>query len=301
MPTGSFDTDFRDSIRLIRLQSGRPDDPVVCDLLEVLLGDTDGVPYSALSYTWGDSSMTRSIRLDGAHFEVTSNLYGALHNLRRQTEDRYLWVDAVCIDQNNTNKRNHQVGQMRRVYQYAESVIIWLGGSTCDIDQLLDSVNDLDRRLLEDEAPTKLVRVDRARYVWEWKINSSAKDKEDFSRRSRYAMEALLLRPWFNRIWVIQEAASAKTAAIACGQNSVPTRTFALMPELLGITPHERATALLEAMPGPLRRLSWWNEKPNLETLLRKFHGCDATDPRDKIYALLDPDARCYERSDEAD
>lgn len=143
----------QDAIRLIRLLSGSNQDTIACDLLEVLLGDTEGVPYTALSYTWGDYSDTRSIYLNGVRFNVTRNLHQALYNLRRQSEDRYLWVDAICIDQSNTNERSHQVGQMRHVYQHAENVIIWLGESSRDIDQLLESVNALDRRLLEDKTP----------------------------------------------------------------------------------------------------------------------------------------------------
>jgi hypothetical protein len=84
----------------------------------------DDVPeYLALSYTWGDLSNRRDIYINGHKFSITSNLYQALQHLRSNTAVRHLWIDAICINQND----NEQVPRMREVYSRAQCVIVWLG------------------------------------------------------------------------------------------------------------------------------------------------------------------------------
>ncbi|KAM5347745.1 hypothetical protein ACJ41O_007569 [Fusarium nematophilum] len=276
----------KDAIRLIRLCRGYDTNPIRCELSEVLLDKVEGIPYAALSYTWGDPSITVEIFLNGCPIRVTSNLYHALYCLRRTDEDQYLWVDAVCIDQNDHGERNHQVGQMRRVYEEAEKVIIWLGRTTDGIDLLLDTVNLLDRRVRAKS---------RRRSDWcetaqsEWRslvVEMGGEDAPLYQLRKR-ALQELLLRPWFRRIWVVQEATSARSARIACAWKSAPTRTFVLMPSLMGVVTGPRSQALLEAMPGPLRPKPTLKGASGLHTLLCKFSQSEATDPRDQIYALL--------------
>ncbi|KAK7191269.1 HET domain-containing protein [Paraphaeosphaeria sporulosa] len=77
-----------------------------------------------------------SIQLNGKRLNITTNLYIALRYLRQDDADRIMWVDAVCIDQNNLQERGHQVSQMCNIYSCAERVIFWLGENTSYIDQL---------------------------------------------------------------------------------------------------------------------------------------------------------------------
>lgn len=113
-----------DAIRLLQLSKGCRNDVIKCDLFEsylhlfdggagtkvseapadgaeghVLMGEPVGVPYEALSYTWGNSIAGSRIWLGIYPVEVTENLYCALQNLRQTDQDRILWVDALCIDQ----------------------------------------------------------------------------------------------------------------------------------------------------------------------------------------------------------
>lgn len=276
----------RDAIRLIRLCKGFDTNPICCELSEVLLDEVEGVPYSALSYTWGDASQRVDIILNGHTISITANLYHALYCLRKTDIDQYLWVDAICIDQNHHGERSHQVGQMRRVYEKAENVIIWLGRTTDEIDLLLDVVNTLDRRIK---------KIPRGKQKWpetwqsEWNSLVTEMGGKDtpFYQLRKQALQELLSRAWFKRIWVIQEAASARTATIACAWKSAPTRTFAVMPFLMGVKTEKRQNSLLEAMPGPLRKSSIWNTPPQLHTLLTRFDDSHSEDPRDQIYGLL--------------
>lgn len=115
-----------DDIRLIRLSPGRWTDPIRCELLHTSLSAKS--KYHALSYIWGSKAVTRNILLDGNPFPATVNLEGALGHLRHQhDEGLFLWVDALCINQNDLNERTHQVQLMGRIYESCVSVFIYLG------------------------------------------------------------------------------------------------------------------------------------------------------------------------------
>lgn len=118
-------------IRLLRLlPSNDLRSSVVCELEHVSL-DKD-VCYEALSYTWGGNVGTDSIVLDGAAFSVTSNLFAALCALRNEDSDCYLWIDVVCINQDDIAKRNQEVLRMLYIYQRARQVVVWLGEASDD-------------------------------------------------------------------------------------------------------------------------------------------------------------------------
>ncbi|KAK8022697.1 HET-domain-containing protein [Apiospora rasikravindrae] len=97
---------------------------IECELIEAFF-DVDFVPdYEAVSYTWGSADNPRAISVDGSKFLVTYNLWSLLHDIRYQSEDRILWIDAICIDQANDRERGHQVQQMDRIYRFAQRVIL---------------------------------------------------------------------------------------------------------------------------------------------------------------------------------
>lgn len=80
--------------------------------------------YKALSYTWGDPTSTKEIMINGEIISITKNLFVALQHL--QFEDT-LWIEVICINQSDNLKKNEHVQQMRRIYEEAECVIIFLG------------------------------------------------------------------------------------------------------------------------------------------------------------------------------
>ena len=93
-----------DAIRLLRLSSGSDGEPIHCDLFQTFLSSNqaDGVPYEALSYTWGDvDSELYEISVCGKKAMVRENLYLALNSLRQPKQEKILWIDAICIDQDN--------------------------------------------------------------------------------------------------------------------------------------------------------------------------------------------------------
>jgi ankyrin repeat protein len=267
----------RPAFRLLQLLRGNG--PVIeCMLYQAYLDGTDTVPYDALSYTWGGTDKTSTVTVNRKTFDITENLHSALQHLRSENTDTILWVDAICINQSNELERGHQVQQMCKIYSQAEEVIVWLGQATAETDLFMDSV----RRLEEYSS----IHEHRSWDLMQWnKFWLSVPQAPTYQPRE--GLDMLLKRPWFSRVWILQEISNAKKASIWCGTKSVRARTFALAPSLIGVKPERHCQAVLDIMPGRLRGETWWSESRDLYNLLLKFSESEASDPRDKVYALL--------------
>jgi hypothetical protein len=101
-------------IRLLRLLPHEDQNaPIHCQLFDYSLQGKRTHPYEALSYVWGDSYKRRSISIGGHYLRynlpVTENLHEALSRLRHRSIERILWVDAVCINQENKQEKEQQI------------------------------------------------------------------------------------------------------------------------------------------------------------------------------------------------
>ncbi|KAH7322758.1 heterokaryon incompatibility protein-domain-containing protein [Stachybotrys elegans] len=300
-----------DSIRLLQLRKGTAHDDVTCLLFETSLHG-EGLPYQALSYSWRDDTEaaeawpghTRCIRINSLDHFVTESLHLALQRVRRLDRDIILWVDAICINQDDMREKGHQVKQMGDVYKTADEVIIWLGPSDDSIDALMELIVLVDQHATEAYAfgTTKLWSslCQQAMAGLERELSPEVRLKHV------HALEALLRRSWFSRVWVLQEVAKARNATAYCGSSSCAARTFALMPSLLGVQANSHVQAVLDILPR-LRNNTWWSSTRSLHDLMIRFEKSEASVQRDRIYALLglsedacDPVVfyPCYEKDD---
>ena len=245
----------------------------------------NGMPYEALSYTWGTNEKPEQIILNGERLMVAKNLYSALQYLRFKNEDRILWIDAICIDQSHIAERNHQVGHMASIYSDAERVLFWLGEPTYQTDLLISSLIRLQALASDTPNITREKAHDsRWRILW---------NKLQFYEDSPLLLRGLVLlltRPWFERSWILQEVCYAKTGVVICGTKEIAANIFALAPWLLDLDPEAHCKAVLNMMPGATlstRDFLSGREIRNFYSLLRRFHRSEATDPRDQVYALL--------------
>jgi Heterokaryon incompatibility protein (HET) len=97
------------AIRLLQLHPGEPTDDIECTLIGSSLSTSKGkqVGYTALSYVWGDQALPQpTILCNGAILHITSNLGAALRTLRREEEQRTLWIDQICINQADLKERS---------------------------------------------------------------------------------------------------------------------------------------------------------------------------------------------------
>jgi hypothetical protein len=113
------------TIRILDLHPGRTTEVLACDLRLV---DIDNAPpYSAISYVWGDPTSKSSMVCHGQPLGITSNLSDALQQLRNEHAHKYLWADAICINQSDEAERSQQVSLMGDIYKKASDVFVWLG------------------------------------------------------------------------------------------------------------------------------------------------------------------------------
>jgi heterokaryon incompatibility protein (HET) len=192
------------SIRLIALEPGCFDDPVRCKLEHVDLSSKP--PYEALSYAWGDPTITASIELDNQTFPVTTNLDRALRYVRKAHSTRRLWVDAVCINQQDYVERNSQVQFMGTIYKSATKVCLWVGESSIQnpvyapgipIEQLFRVMRRIEQGHV---LSTELSRLDISIADW-----------------SRSILD-FIGREYFRRLWIVQEASTNPSTELICGK-----------------------------------------------------------------------------------
>jgi hypothetical protein len=166
----------KESIRLLRLLPHEDESAdIQCELFEYSLQRLcqGNHLYEALSYVWGNPDEKLPIFIGKQRFDVTVNLHAALSRLRNHSIERILWIDAIGIDQENQEEKEHQIQFMARIYNQANRVIVWLGETAEDSDLALEEI-----------------RV------------AGEKKSASLNETSQHALLALLQRPWFRRIWV---------------------------------------------------------------------------------------------------
>lgn len=267
------------TFRLVRLLRGYYD-TIRCELFQAWLEECP--EYDALSYTWGSTEKSKSIKLDGRDFRVTDNLHAALYELRSGKEDKVFWIDAICIDQSNSSERSHQVEQMPEIYRRSDRVIIWLGAATPETNVIMTAMEQLQMELRN--CPRSSWNATDKHLIEAWRATQLTLFKNHGITYSQPygCMLSLLKRDWFYRVWILQEVANARTISVTCGSKSVSRDVFRLMPDLLGIKAGSHCQAVLN-----LFTPSWKHEDRDLRKVLMKFWQSKATEPKDKIYALL--------------
>lgn len=112
-------------IRVAHILPGSKNDPLLCQLKNVLL--CENPTFEALSYTWGTQTDCVEISIDGKKASISENLNSALRRLRLADKVLTIWVDSICINQDDLVERSAQASRMRFIYRQACSVSVWLG------------------------------------------------------------------------------------------------------------------------------------------------------------------------------
>lgn len=216
-----LDTSQTGSFRILKLQPGEKEAPIVCNLNHARL---DVRPrwrrswkwwkrqpaFEAISYVWGSTEKPIPINCDGKQLYITENLKDALVRVRLPDRPRRVWADSVCIDQDNLDEKAHQVQFMGVIYSNASRVLICLGedveGHAQKAMSLVKDVSNMIAKTLPECEKT----YDSFPYL--------APD-DPWLRDDRWrAYNSLLSRPWFRRGWVVQEAALARDAVVLWGE-----------------------------------------------------------------------------------
>jgi hypothetical protein len=245
-------------IRLIELMPAYMGDGLLCNMRCVNL---DTKPqFLALSYTWGGNAKTHSIQMRGFSIPVTINLYQALLQLRKPLQSIVLWVDALCINQESLQETNYQVTQMQKIYTAAQEVIIWLGNGTSSSDHAMDLIG------LSPQEFRKKKHVE-----------------------IRKNLDDLFCRPYWSRVWVVQELASAnrpgRACTLRCGHKSVTLVQFKdFLRRILHQTKQSKLQSIMQ--PKSLITLSTQDSNRTFLHVLWESSFLVATNPCDKIYGI---------------
>ncbi|KAI1336136.1 heterokaryon incompatibility protein-domain-containing protein [Xylariaceae sp. FL0016] len=300
-------------IRLVTIRPGSNDDPIQCTLTRHAF-PMDGSSFEALSYCWGSLRDTVDITLfhdatdtEGQHFNVTKTLDLALRRLRHEDQERMIWIDALCINQGSIKERNYAISFMADVYRTAETVIVFLGDEPRSNGKDMWSL--VDKFLSAFPPGEPIWKQPDIGAVLE-RVNPKPNDGASDAKSSDFMMHVSLISesffgnyPWFRRVWVIREVMNARNAVVYCGDERrnwlevllvlgwaiKSTRTYvsgwsgAGSSDLRDRLPPAFWMKLFATKHGDMQalaRLPWLD-------VISKGRAFGATDPRDKVFALL--------------
>jgi hypothetical protein len=258
----------RNSIRLVQIHAGDSTANLACNIIQTKLDEAP--PYEAISYTWGSTEHLQTIPCgpEGGNIAVTQNCESVLRRLRDPNSPRLVWIDAICIDQGNIGERNAQMAIMSQIYQNARRVVIDIGEASPSSDRALHAIMNCSEKVL---------------YAMELGL------------QIRDDVGELYQRPWFERVWVLQETFRSEEATVLCGTTLVPWASFRPFKIWVDSRPAWESEHWHVELPGIVpsvltvgnHKSRTYTARKDLLPLLCKGRTCAATDQRDKVFALL--------------
>ncbi|KAH6712358.1 heterokaryon incompatibility protein-domain-containing protein [Leptodontidium sp. MPI-SDFR-AT-0119] len=287
-------------IRIMELQPGHPKSPIICQLREHTLSANDN-PYEALSYVWGDEHQTRiTIQVNDGSLEIGPSLHCALRFLRHPEQKRFLWVDAICIDQSSFRERSIQVPLMCEIYRNATATICFLGPEISTTQTMFTMLEKL---------------AEESKTINEGRLNSAETLPAFVSDLPRHPVRTkvfeeyfadgtivdIATRTWWHRAWTVQELMLSSNATLMIGKYTITWDDLCAAVDhglnmqiwehvFLGfivnpvVVPYISMRALMNRY-----RLPDQLDTPavDLTRLLVHCRHRESQDPRDKIYAVL--------------
>ncbi|KAL2063855.1 hypothetical protein VTL71DRAFT_4349 [Oculimacula yallundae] len=282
--------------RLVTIHRGVSPNPISVTLATHRLDNHP--PYEALSYVWGpfDEASPDLIQLNGSWITTTINLSQALYALRKKENERTMWIDAICINQDDLDERSSQVRLMRNIYRSSSTTVVWLGTDTflstptfaflkgigvqLTPANLSTSVYFIQQKEPEDKVLQQLVTDEKARRL---------------VQRGFYG--DIGKRDFWTRIWVVQEVALSSRVSIVCGDNEMDWEDFHQVVWVVDqasnkatVTPTDEGNigglSNIETF-AVLQKLVTRGFKIKLSDALALLRRSRSTDPRDMVYGLL--------------
>jgi len=268
-----------------------------------------GMPaFTALSYCWGSEDNKPRIACNDGTIEITQNLHAALVALRHRrsanenaVEPNYIWIDGICINQRSKPERKQQVPLMREIYERASGVLVWLGEGKMVSS---NSNSQFHNEPADGDLAFAIIPRLAAALPYAGQMSALTMRTQDWARLgfpmtdqqrllSFRAVYRLLRRPWFRRVWVIQEYAVAKSIRFICGRNEADNQVFL---DAYAFLSSMQIDAVLNTRWGAentmhlLRSVRMEQQagiKADLLTVLQRFRFFHAGVYRDKVYGLI--------------
>jgi hypothetical protein len=300
LPKPSKDGDHY--IRLIFIKPGKDTDDIICTLKPANLGLKP--KYETLSYVWGPPDRTAKVICDGEYLGITNTLLKIVQKLRLKDDDRVFWIDQLCINQDDKDERDSQVKIMDKIYQGSSSTTAFLysteGNQSSDNPE--PSLHSLHLiRLLLSYNFSVLFAGSRLPIFRSLEGDPSV-----------ILVRELFANPWFSRIWIVQEFCVSKNITLLFRNRIIPMRTFVLGSILMSFLPTQqkalgssdrvfvdsrvpitecmqhlvllrlRLSSVMPTLPWSASQSGW-----TICDLLRETRLSRATDPKDKIFAMV--------------
>ena len=250
--------------------------------------------YFALSYVWGNPDKVHTIGLNGQDFHITDNLMFFLRRKRNVTLT--FWIDAICMNQDDKAEKSEQVARMGEIYKDASSVYAELGPATEDEQAVVSKMHYLSMSVWAE-----VMRIEsgegRTRATLE-SIRLPADFVEPYDTQMWEGLVSFFRRPWWNRVWIMQEATAISPAntRLLCGEVEVLLMdafgcNIALdiigFKQLWGNTPEPSIKIYIVTRISDILFKRQGEAVVPLLDILEDFRGLLATDPRDIVYAAL--------------
>ena len=285
----------RRHIRLLKVS--RDDSSLTAELrCEYLIAPLDQllVTYTAISYVWGDpTTVSRIICNNRGYLSLTASATDILNAIVDARAAGYFWIDQLCINQEDKREKADQVRMMGEIFASADNVIAWLGAPYADSNVLTDFVVTLFNAMKNLASRGIVITAD------------SLCQNAGCERPSPkwLALRNLLNRPWFERLWIVQEIImAAGNMTLLYGDSFIAWDTLAevvVTMEINGLSwlivqsidegadPVAPAGLLNTACVHAMKNMKNMQQPICLQLALIYCLRFKATDPRDKIFALL--------------
>ena len=324
-------------IRVLVIKPGTYQSDIETEFEYVNLGGTSDQPtrFYALSYYWGDSSKNASLSIDmegkAVHkIGISSTLERAIRRFRRPDVPIRIWIDAACINQDDLEERAQQVAMMGSIYSGADMVCVWLDDYVLGLATALRIIRDIynvNKRICLGGSQCRCPgtkhtlpaeELDKITQSKEWhtfgytrevfsrhhamqSFDSSAIDAGGGEGEVHFTnfMQTFFHHPWFQRVWVIQEAILSHKTVVYSASEEIPWEELVFINEMAS-TPEYAGEArwsvqARDSMPAIWNALHQRHDRtlevktkllPILEVFLKALD-LKATNPRDKLFALL--------------
>jgi len=228
--------------------------------------------YDALSYNWGDVRKKETISVNGKTMSITQNLNRALKAITSSGESRTLWIDQICIDQNNLEEKARQIPLMNSIYSRAENVLVWLGA----------------------HKPPRWVENSKS---LDWAGGWGVAHATLYPHAALYWLYLLSEEEYWKRCWIIQEVGLASNIQIHFGSVPIPWKEFIKLMKWYEANYAKANIKNILQLHGLRHLIHEDREKFSLAYLLAEFRDSFCSVSHDKIYSLFGMADECADAS----
>lgn len=263
----------------------------MCNLTTVNLEDAPR--YEAISYVWGSPNIKVDIICGGKQLGITPNLQAVLQRVRLSSEKRTLWADAICINQDDLNERASQVRLMGRVFGGARRVLAWLGAADSDEINGLDVLKEVTQ-LCCGRLPASMLGMKRFGSVETPVSGASLRHLPPPESALWMPILRLLGSPYFSRTWIVREASGHEEVLALYGNAEADIDVVATFVRFVMLAAErapdlDQMIAQLDDSLNNIRLVRYDRiDSLSMRRLLRETMSLEASDPRDKVYSMLE-------------